>query len=56
MHPQLAAAAGFPFPPPGLMPEQLGSDPPRAQTDGSQQRADNGVAAAAALQYQNESK
>ncbi|KAG0556895.1 hypothetical protein KC19_11G086900 [Ceratodon purpureus] len=52
MHPQLAAA-GFPFPLPGLMPEQLGSDqtPPPV----SVQRGDNGVAAAAALQYQNES-
>ena len=54
MHPQLAAA-GFRFPPPGIMPEQPGSDATRVQ-DGSQQRADNGVAAAAALQYQNESK
>lgn len=54
MHPQLVAA-GFPFPPPGLMPEQLGSDQTRTQ-DVSVQRADNGVAAAAALQYQNESE
>lgn len=53
VHPQLAAAAaaGFPFPPPGVpTPEQLfGSGPTRVQDT-----AENGVAAAAALQYQNE--
>lgn len=55
MHPQLAAA-GFPFPPPGLVPEQfLGSD--SAQThDCALHRPENGVAAAAAMQYQNESE
>lgn len=59
MHPQLAAAAaaGYPFPPPGVtLPEQmLGSGPTRVQ-DCSPHRSENGVAAAAALQYQNESK
>lgn len=57
MLPQLAAAAaaaGFPFPPTGFVPEQfLGSDPTRSQ-DCSQHRVDNGITAAAALQYQNE--
>jgi len=53
MHPHLAAAAaaGFPFTPPGVTaPEQLlGSGPVQVQD-----RTENGVAAAAALQYQNE--
>lgn len=58
MHPQLAAAAaaGFPSPPPGIGPEQyLGRDPVSVQ-ECSQHRTGNGVAAAAALQYQNESE
>lgn len=53
MHPQLAAA-GFSLAPPGLAPEQsLGLDSTRAQ-DCSVHRTDNGVAAAAVLQYHNE--
>ena len=54
MHPHLAGA-GLPCIP-GPVPEQLlGSDQSRTH-DCSMHRADNGVAAAAALQYQNESK
>lgn len=54
MHPQIAAAAGFPSPPPGVGPEQyLGRDPAPVQ-ECAQHRSGNGVAAAAAMQYQNE--
>lgn len=56
MHPQIAAAAGFPSPPPGVGPEQyLGRDPAPVQ-ECAQHRSGNGVAAAAAMQYQNESE
>lgn len=57
MHPQPAAAAGFPFPPPGLAPEPfLGAEPARANDCSVHGMTENGVAAAAALQYQNESE